>query len=146
MIEDVLKGRSSCLKYWWWEKSSLLCFVIVQSKDWVTLAFAKIGRIEHVLFVTTLNTNYSTWSSSVLAKIFIIDGVAVGFTPNTAKFRWRCFQTNKPLHLSEHLVLVVVYLKILNGCKIIVKIAIWLYIRTQTILMQIIFGHNLYTI
>jgi len=27
-----------CLKYWWWEKSSLLCFVIVRSKDWVTIA------------------------------------------------------------------------------------------------------------
>ena len=64
------------------------------------------------------------WSSSVLAKIFIIDGV--GYTPNTAAFCWRCFQTNKPLLKSEHLVLVAVYLKILNACKLIVmKIAIW---------------------
>ena len=87
-----------------------------------------------------------TWSSLVLAKIFIIDGVKVGFTPNTAVFRWR-FQTNKPLPKSEHLVLVAVYLKILNVCKIIVvKIAISLYFRTQTISMQIVFAHNLYTI
>ena len=48
-----------------------------------------------------------TWSSSVLAKIFIIDGVA------------------ESVLLSEHLMLVAVYLKILNACKIIVmKIAI----------------------
>ena len=110
MIEDVLKGSSSCLKYWWWEKPSLLCFVIVLSKDWVTIAvlilifptcvsrgkkwhlpFAKIGRTEHILFVTTLNTNYRdtwhyTWSSSVLAKIFIIDGVAESVLLRTRTF------------------------------------------------------------
>ena len=47
-------------------------------------------------------------------------GCRVGFTPNTAAFCWRCFQTNKPLLKSEHLVLVAVYLKILNACKLIV--------------------------
>ena len=72
----------------------------------------------------------------------------VGFTPNTATFRWRCFQTNKPLSKWEHMVLVAVYLKILNTCKIIVvKIAIWLYIRTLTISMQIGFrAQSLYDI
>ena len=88
-----------------------------------------------------------TWSSLVLAKIFIIDGVAVSFTLNTATFRRRCFQANKALRKSEHLVLVTVYLKILNACKtIVVKIAILLYICTQTISIQIVFGHNLYDI
>ena len=62
------------------------------------------------------------------------------FTPN-AEFRWRSFQTNKRgiIVVSRR------YLKILNLCKIIVvKIAIWLYIRIPTILMQIVFRHNLY--
>ena len=55
-------------------------------------------------------------------------GCRVGFTPNTAAFCWRCFQTNKPLPKSELLVLITVYLKISNACKIIfVNIAIWLY-------------------
>ena len=58
-------------------------------RESMKLAISKIGRIEHVLFVITLNTNYrdtwhDTWSSSVLAKIFIIDEVAVGFTPNVS--------------------------------------------------------------
>ena len=62
-----------------------------------------------------------TWSSSVLAKIFIIDGVA-----ESVLLRTRFID---------------VYLKILNPCKIIVaKIAIWLYICTQTISMQIVSG------
>ena len=56
-----------------------------------------------------------------------------GFTLNTAMFRWHCFQINNPLPKLEHLVLVPVYLEILNACKIIVVIiAIWLYIHTQT--------------
>ena len=47
-------------------------------REKMKLVISKIGRIEHVLFVITLNTNYrdtwhDTWSSSVLAKIFIID-------------------------------------------------------------------------
>jgi len=71
----------------------------------------------------------------------------VGFSPNTAMFRWRRFQTNKPFPKSEHFTLVAVYLIILNACKIIViEKAILLYIRTQTISMHIVFGHNLFTI
>jgi len=53
---------------------------------------------------------------SVLAKIFIIDGITEsGFTPNMATFRWHCFQTNKPFPKLDYLVLVAIYLKILNA-------------------------------
>jgi len=140
VIEDVLKGGSSCLKYWWWEKSSL-CFVIVLSKDWVTIAVSDHVRfsremtlavcknrknracficdqIEYNLQKLEAQTMNNIWSSSVLANIFIIDGVAESVLLWTQS--WHCFQTNKMLPKSEHLVLVAVYLKILNVCKIIV--------------------------
>jgi len=29
VIKDVLKSRSSCLKYWWWGKSS--CYALLSS-------------------------------------------------------------------------------------------------------------------
>ena len=92
--------------------------------------FAKKERIEHVLFVTTLNTNYrdtwrDTWSSSVLVKIFIIDGVAESVLLRTRPrfvdvvFRQTNRSQNGTIGVSRR------YLKTLNACKIIdVKIAI----------------------
>ena len=72
----------------------------------------------HLVIIGSCQDIYHWWSCKV------------SFTPNTAEpFHWRCFQTNKPLPKSEHLVLVAVYLKILNACKIIVvKIAIWQFV------------------
>ena len=141
-FSDVLKGRSSYVKYWWWEKSSLLCFVIALPKDWVMIAvliyifpttclfcrkkwrlpFAPIWRIEHVLFVTTLNTNYrDTWreqwstpghlGSSQYMYIYYWLSCSVGFTPNTATLRWRCFQTNNSRRLLEDIE------RVVNNCR-----------------------------
>ena len=118
--------------------------VCTNRKNWACFI---CDHIKYKLQRYVARTMIATWSSSVLVKIFIIDGVAVGFTLNTATFRRRCFQANKALRKSEHLVLVTVYLKILNACKtIVMKIAILLYICTQTISIQIVFGHNLYDI